>query len=113
MWMTIGDRRFAVILADTAAALAFAGLLPLKLDMAELNGNEKHGDLPEALPTNASRPGTIHGGDLMLYGSKTLVVFYQSFDSSYSYTRLGHVDDSAGIDQALGQHNVQATFSRD
>lgn len=41
MWMTIGERRFAIILADTEAARAFAALLPLTLDMEELKGNEK------------------------------------------------------------------------
>ena len=31
MWMTIGERRFAIILADTDAARAFAAQLPLTL----------------------------------------------------------------------------------
>src|SRR5688572_14158010 len=38
MWMTVGERRFAITLADTEAARAFAALLPLTLDMEELNG---------------------------------------------------------------------------
>ena len=103
MWMTVGERRFAITLADNAAARAFAALLPLTLDMTDLNGNEKHVSLPKALPANASRPGTIRNGDLMLYGSDTLVVFYLTFDSSYSYTRLGRVDDPATLAQALGR----------
>jgi hypothetical protein len=93
MWLTVGDRRFAITLTDNAAARAFAELLPLTLDMPDLNGNEKHVSLPKELPTSASRPGTIRNGDVMLYGSKTLVVFYLTLDSSYSYTRLGGVDD--------------------
>ena len=76
MWMTVGERRFAITLSDNAAARAFAGQLPLTLDMSELNGNEKHAELREALPADASRPGTIQNGDLMLYGTNTLVVFY-------------------------------------
>ena len=56
MWMTVGERRFAITLIDNAAARAFAARLPLTLDMSELNGNEKHVDLPEALHTTASRP---------------------------------------------------------
>ena len=40
MWMTIGERRFAITLSDNAAARAFAAQLPLTLDMSELNGNE-------------------------------------------------------------------------
>lgn len=111
MWMTVGERRFAIILNDNEAARALAALLPLTLDMAELNGNEKHGELPKALPMNASRPGTIRNGDLMLYGSRTLVIFYLTFDSAYSYTRLGRVDDPAGLAQALGRGAARIEFS--
>ncbi|MGE0801129.1 MAG: cyclophilin-like fold protein [Lautropia sp.] len=112
MWMTVGERRFAVTLADTEAARAFAAMLPLSIDMADLNGNEKHADLPKSLPTSASRPGTIRNGDLMLYGTRTLVVFYLTFDSSYSYTRLGRVDGPDGLARTLGKGGVQIVFSR-
>lgn len=111
MWMTVGERRFSITLADNEAAHAFAAMLPLSIDMAELNGNEKHADLPKALPTSANRAGAIRSGDLMLYGTRTLVVFYLSFDSSYSYTRLGRVDDPAGLAQALGPGAVRVAFS--
>jgi hypothetical protein len=113
MWMTVGERRFAITLTDNAAARAFAAQLPLTLDMSELNGNEKHADLPKPLPANASRPGTIRNGDLMLYGADTLVVFYLTFQSSYSYTRLGRVDDPSDLPQALGPRGVQVLFSKD
>jgi hypothetical protein len=112
MWMTVGEQRFAITLADTAAARAFTALLPLTLDMGDLNGNEKHVTLPQALPANASRPGTIRNGDLMLYGTDTLVVFYLTFESSYSYTRIGRVDAPAGLPQALGRQSARITFSR-
>jgi hypothetical protein len=113
MWMTVGERRFAITLTDNEAARAFAAMLPLTLDMPDLNGNEKHVSLPKALPANASRPGTIRNGDLMLYGSDTLVVFYLTFKSSYSYTRLGRVDDPAALAQALGQGTVRVVFAKD
>lgn len=111
MWMTIGERRFSITLADNAAARAFAAQFPLTLDMAELNGNEMHADLLRALRTDAGRPGIIHAGDLMLYGSNTVVVFYETFRSSYSYTRLGHVDDPADMVRALGQRGSRVVFS--
>jgi hypothetical protein len=40
IWMTVGERRFSITLADNEAARAFAALLPLTLDMPDLNGNE-------------------------------------------------------------------------
>lgn len=112
MWMTVGQRRFAITLAKTEAASAFAAMLPLALEMEELNGNEKKKELPHDLPTNASRPGTIRNGDLMLWGARTVVIFYLTFDSSYPYTRLGKVDDPAGLAQALGQRDVRVVFSK-
>lgn len=112
MWMTIGERRFAITLADNETARTFATRCPLTLDMAELNGNEKHAELSQALPADASRPGTIHSGDLMLYGSSTVVVFYRTFRSSYAYTPLARVDDPVGLGQELGQGSVQVTFSQ-
>jgi len=112
MWMTVGERRFAITLSDNAAARAFAAQMPVTLDMSDLNGNEKHADLPRALPTDESRPGTIRNGDLMLYGADTLVVFYLTFNSSYSYTRLGRVDDPDHLDQVLGRGSVRIEFSK-
>jgi hypothetical protein len=113
IWMAVGERRFAVTLADNEATRAFVSQLPLTLDMPDLNGNEKHVKLPKALPTSASRPGTIRNGDLMLWGADTLVVFYLTFDSPYSYTRLGRIEDAAALSQALGPGQVRVTFARD
>lgn len=112
MWMTVGEHRFAITLSDNATARAFAALLPLTLDMSELNGNEKHARLPQALPASANRPGTIRNGDLLLYGTDTLVVFYSTFDSLYAYTRIGRVDDPDGLARALGRRDVRVVFSR-
>jgi hypothetical protein len=113
MWMNVGEHRFAITLTDSDTARAFARLLPLTLEMSDLNSNEKFASLPDALPTHASTPGTLRNGDLMLYGTDTLVVFYLTFNSSYSYTRLGRVDDPVGLSQALGRRDVRVVFSHD
>ncbi|WP_434702337.1 hypothetical protein J3P85_15710 [Pseudomonas sp. Z1-12] len=112
MWMTVGEQRFAITLADNAATRAFVTLLPLTVAMSDLNRNEKYATLPQALPAEASKPGTIRNGDLMLYGTDTLVVFYTNFNSTYAYTRLGQVDDTAKLAQALGRRDVQVSFSQ-
>jgi hypothetical protein len=78
--------------------------------MRELNGNEKYFDLPNNLPANASNPGTIQTGDLMLYGSNTVALFYKSFSTPYSYTRLGRIDNISGLTAALGSGNITVTF---
>jgi hypothetical protein len=111
MLMTIGTERFVVTLADNPTARSLAQMLPLTLDMFELNGNEKHGRLPRALPTKAMRPGMIRKGDVLLYGNDTLVVFYETFQSNYSYTPIGRVEENAGLAQALGPGDPRITFS--
>ncbi len=106
----IGDKVFPATLSDNATATAFKKLLPLSVTMTELNGNEKLFRLPGTLPARASTPSSIQTGDLMLYGPNTLVLFYKSFPTTYSYTTIGRIDDPAGLEAALGSGNVAVTF---
>ena len=106
----VGAKTFSATLGDNAAAAALKKMLPMTLEMIELNGNEKYVRLPSNLPANASNPGTIHTGDLMLYGSSTLVLFYESFSTAYTYTKIGRIDDASGLSAALGAGNVKVSF---
>ena len=108
----VGSKTFTATLADSETGEAFAALLPLSVTMNELNGNEKYHYLPSSLPTAAYQPGTIHAGDLMLYGNNCIVLFYETFNSSYSYTRIGALDDPSGLSDALGTGNVSVRFER-
>lgn len=108
--ITIGTSSFSATIYNNVAASAFIDRLPLTLTMIELNNNEKYTDLEESLPTNASNPGTIQNGDLMLYGSNTLVLFYQTFSTSYCYTKIGKINNPIKLQKALGSGNVVVTF---
>ena len=108
--ITVGTNSFTASLFNNATATAFKAKLPLSIDMKELNGNEKYFDLPNSLPTNATNPGTIQTGDLMLYGSNTLVLFYKTFSTSYNYTRLARIDNPTGLATALGSGNRTVKF---
>lgn len=110
MKIKIGNSTFDATLYDNATVTAFKYHLPMTVKMIELNGNEKYFDLPQSLPTNASNPKTIKNGDLMLYGSSTLVLFYKTFSTSYSYTKLGRIDNVTGLAAALGSGNISITF---
>ena len=106
----IGDKEFSATLYDNQTAAAFKNMLPLTLDMSELNRNEKYFYLSDSLPNNSERVGTISAGDIMLYGSSCVVLFYETFNTSYSYTKIGHIDDVTGLRDAVGRGNVKVTF---
>ena len=108
--ISVGTNVFSATLHNNATAAAFKARLPMTINMSELNGNEKLFDLQNSLPAAASNPGTIREGDLMLYGSNTLVLFYKTFPTSYSYTRIGRIDNSSGLAAALGSGNIHVTF---
>jgi hypothetical protein len=110
MKIKIGANTFIATLDDHATATAFKALLPITVTMNELNGNEKYVDLAGNLPANATNPGTIQNGDLMLYGSNTLVLFYKTFSTSYRYTRIGRINDTTGLAAALGSGNLSVTY---
>lgn len=109
--ITVSGRTFSATLYDNETAREFNKLLPITLDMSELNGNEKYYYLPDSLPRNSSIPSKINMGDIMLYGSDCLVFFYESFSTSYSYTPIGKIDDPDGLAAALGSGSVQVAFN--
>ena len=110
MKITIGSAVFTATLNNNAAATAFKAMLPLTINMGELNGNEKFYYFSTTLPTNASSGGNIQVGDLMLYGNNCMVLFYEGFNTSYSYTRLGKIDNTSGLVAALGSGSVTVKF---
>jgi hypothetical protein len=106
----VNSQTFTATLFDNNSAKAFREMLPVTIKMIELNGNEKYFDLPENLPTDATKPKSIRTGDLMVYGSNTFVLFYKTFSTSYSYTGLGRIDDPSGLAAALGSGDITVTF---
>lgn len=81
--------------------------IPLTLSMSELNGNEYYVYLDFKLKTNSENVKNIKAGDVMLYGNNCLVIFYESFNTSYSYTRIGHIDNIDSLKDNLKSGNVE------
>lgn len=83
----------------------------MTVEMGDLNSNEKFVYLDKPLTADRITPKTINAGDIMLYGTDCLVIFYESFNSSYSYTKLGEITNVENLARALGKSNVIVTFS--
>lgn len=110
MVIRIGNEIFSATLFDNPTAEAFGELLPLAIVMHELNENEKYAELEKNLPVNSKIPEMIHTGDIMIYGSSTLVLFYQTFKTSYPYTQMGKVDNPSKLATVLGTKDVSVKF---
>ena len=104
--VTINDKEYTINLENNETAREFLNHLPLELNMSELNGNEKYVYIDFTLPTNATNPKQISAGDVMLYGNNCLVIFYETFNTQYSYTKIGHIDNLS----SLGNSSISVKF---
>ena len=107
IYATINGEKLEIKLEDNSTVSALLKELPLEISMSDLNSNEKYAYLDTSLPTNTYNPKHIEVGDVMLFGDNCLVIFYKSFDSGYSYTKIGHIDNLS----SLGDGSMSAAFS--
>ena len=107
----VENHTFQANLESNSAVDAFVDMMresPITIRMSDYGGFEKVGSLGESLPTS-DRQTTTAKGDIVLYSGNQIVIFYGT--NSWSYTRLGHVDDLDGWEEALGNEDVTVTFS--
>ena len=90
IYASLNNEKLEINLEENSTTSALVKLLPLDITMNDLNKNEKYAYLDESLPTNTYSPKHIEAGDVMLFGDNCLVIFYESFDTSYSYSKIGH-----------------------
>ncbi len=113
MNVQVGNSTFTATLESNEAVNAFVEMMEsglITISMSDYAGFEKVGALGTSLPASDSQM-TTQAGDIVLYNSNQIVIFYGS--NSWAYTRLGHIDDLTGWEDALGSSNVEVTFSLD
>ncbi len=111
MNVQVGDVVFSATLEENEAASALVEMMresPVVIQMSDYSGFEKAGSLGTSLPASNSQT-TTQTGDIVLYNGNQIVIFYGS--NSWSYTRLGHIDDLTGWEEALGRGDVTVIFS--
>ena len=95
MKMRINDTDVKVSWENNASAKALAEMTkqgPVTIQMNAYGGFEQVGPIGATLPSNDTSIKT-HAGDIMLYTSDQMVIFYGS--NSWSYTRLGRITDKS------------------
>lgn len=111
MIVEVGGKHFTATLEDNKAADTLVEMMqedPVTIQMSDYAGFEKVGDLGTDLPIS-NRQTTTQAGDIVLYQGNQIVIFYGS--NSWSYTRLGRIDDLTGWETALGDGDATVTFA--
>ena len=111
MNVQVADVVFSATLEENEAVSALVEMMresPVVIRMSDYSGFEKVGPLGTSLPASNSQT-TTQAGDIVLYNGNQIVIFYGS--NSWSYTRLGHIDNLTGWEEALGSGDVTVTFS--
>ena len=108
--LSFNDHTYTATLADNPSAKAFAELLkvgPLTVSTHDYGNFEKVGSLGTELPRTDERI-TTSPGDIILYRGNQITVYYAQ--NTWSFTRLGRIDDPSGLREALGSGDVEITF---
>lgn len=111
MNLIINNNKYTVNLEDNNTVKELLKLLPLEIEMNDLNSNEKYYYLDSELQINSEKVNSIKTGDIMLYGNNCLVIFYDDFNTSYSYTRIGKIVDTTNLKDDLGNNNIKVSIN--
>ena len=107
-YIKINDKEFEFEFKDTEVANQIKSKLPFTVKMTNLNGNEVYYQFSdESFTPNHKAVGTINMGDIYLYQSNYLVLFYKTFTTSYSYTEIGKLKDAIGLDTIIGSSDIE------
>lgn len=108
--LIINNKTFTANLENNQTVQELIQNFPMTLNMSDLHSNEKYNYLNSSLTTNSNTPSMINAGDIKLYGNNCLVVFYDNFRNSYSYTNLGKVDNVDDFVAELESGSVNIRF---
>lgn len=109
--LKIDDTEVDVIWSDNDSVKALKNLAKdgLTINMSKYGGFEQVGSIGSTLPSADTRI-TTNPGDIVLYSSNQIVLFYDS--NTWSYTKLGHINLSKSeLTDLLGDEDVVITLN--
>ena len=104
--LKIDNQVINVIWLDNPSVTALKELAKngLTINMHEYGGFEHTGMIGSTITSNDSRIDVVPG-DIVLYNSSQISIFYNN--SSWSYTKLGHIDMSKSeLVELLGEEDI-------
>ena len=111
MTLKIGEEKVPVIWQENASVEALQDLVsggPLTIEMSKYGGFEQVGPIGQSIESDDRHMDT-ECGDIVLYSSDQIVVFYGS--NSWEYTKLGHIAlPEEEIVRLLGEEDVVLTI---
>ena len=109
--LIIQNKEYKLILYDNEAAKDFTSMLPLTITMNDLNNNEKYYNFNKKLTKKSENIESVKIGDFMLYGDNCIVIFYESFKTSYSYTKIGYIENTNGLKEIFKKNrSIEISF---
>lgn len=109
--LTVNGHSFTATLIDNPSTQALKARLAegdINIRMSDYGDMEKVGSLGFTLPRN-DVPTTTAPGDMVLYQGNSLVIFYGT--NSWSYTRLGKIDEVSNREQMLERWGETGTVT--
>lgn len=104
--LKINNNNYEFVLENNETVNDLLRHFPLTLKMNELNNNEYYAYLDFELKINPRKVNNIEAGDIMLFQDNCLVIFYKSFSTSYSYTKIGHIKNISDLENDLEKGRV-------
>ena len=109
MKININNEEYVINVENETLMEELFNSLPQTFTMTELNGNEKYYYLNSNMKNaNSEAVGQVQKGDVMLFGSDCLVIFYDSFETEFRYTKIGHIDNLGDLESG----NVDVSITK-
>ena len=108
MKLLIDGNEVKVKWEDNESVKALNKILPLEINMEEYGGFEQTGKIGQSITRNDSNINVVPG-DIVLYNGNQISIFYNN--SSWSYTKLGHIDlSNEELNNLLNKDSVTIRF---
>ncbi|OYQ67960.1 cyclophilin-like fold protein [Aerococcus sp. 1KP-2016] len=101
------DRTYEAVFYENELTEILVDAMPFTIDLRDFMGQEKVGSIPIKLPSlKAQQVGTVEKGHLYLWANTDLVLFYKTFDTTYSYVNIGYFKNAKEVDALVSATEI-------